>query len=76
MRSGIVPNHDYQQHTSSLTYIRYRNELRLICGTYNEYTREFTFDNPEFYGLEYNGYQGRIDEYTFGFRGSGGQCDN
>lgn len=75
MRSRIFLNIDYQ-HTSLFTNIWYKNETGLKYGSYHDYIREIIIDNLECYGLDYNGYQGMIDEYTFGFGGPSGQCGN
>ncbi|XP_050281532.1 uncharacterized protein LOC126722424 [Quercus robur] len=75
MGSRIFPDIDYQ-HISSFKNIWYKNEIGLKYGPYRDYIREIIVDNLECYGLDYNGYQGIIDEYTFEFGGPGGQCGN
>ena len=74
MGSGIFPDDNYG-HTSQFRAIQYRNSSGALDGPH-KYTYDIIIDSPNCYLIDYHGYIGEHEGYTFGFGGPGGDCGN
>ncbi|KAK4592411.1 hypothetical protein RGQ29_016807 [Quercus rubra] len=72
MGSGIFPDDNYK-HTSQFRAIQYRNSSGALDGPH-KYTYDIIIDSPNCYLIDYHGYIGEHEGYTFGFGGPGGDC--
>ena len=72
MGSGIFPDDNYK-HTSQFRAIQYRNSSGVLDGPH-KYTYDIIIDSPNCYLIDFHGYIGEHEGYTFGFGGPGGDC--
>ena len=72
MGSGIFPDDNYS-HTSQFRVIQYIDSSGVQDGPH-ENTYDTIIDNPNCYLIDFHGYIGEHEGYTFGFGGPGGDC--
>ncbi|XP_050281536.1 uncharacterized protein LOC126722427 [Quercus robur] len=72
MGSGIFPDDNYG-HTSQFRAIQYKNSSGVLDGPH-KYTYDTIIDSPNCYLIDFHGYIGEHEGYTFGFGGPGGDC--
>ncbi|KAK4592414.1 hypothetical protein RGQ29_016810 [Quercus rubra] len=72
MGSGIFPDDNYS-HTSQFRVIQYIDSSGVQDGPH-ENTYDTIIDSPNCYLIDFHGYIGEHEGYTFGFGGPGGDC--
>ncbi|KAM4082005.1 hypothetical protein ACJW30_11G136300 [Castanea mollissima] len=72
MGSGRFPDDNYK-HTSQFRVIQYKDSYGVADGP-REYTYDTIIDSPNCYLIDFHGYMGEFEGYTFGFGGPGGDC--
>ncbi|XP_075645661.1 protein neprosin-like [Castanea sativa] len=72
MGSGRFPDDNYR-HTSQFRAIQYKDSSGVVGGP-REYNYDTIIDRPNCYLMDFHGYMGEFEGYTFGFGGPGGDC--